>query len=107
MTPRADAVAAGPCDSSLVQTGLQHHQGFFVAAADHFPEARHNFAVWARLGGFEEQMSSTQVFCARGDGEQVEDAVVVNLVHGHEDRVLGILLRRHGEVADVGELRER
>ena len=52
-------------------------------------------------------MATAQVLGAGGDSEEVEDAVVVNLVHGHQDCVLSVLLDGHIKSADIGELRER
>ena len=51
-------------------------------------------------------MAAAQIFCAGGDGKEVEDAVVIDLIHGNEDCVLSVLLDGHAERADIGELRE-
>lgn len=45
------------------------------------------------------------IFDIAGIGKKIEDAVIVDLVHGHQNRVIGVRTHVDGDIAYVRELR--
>lgn len=87
VAPRADAVAHGTGNTTLVQAGLEHHEGLRQARADDFPEAGHDLSVRGQFGRLEQQRPSSEFLCGfrldRGR-QEIKYPVVVDFVHGHQ-----------------------
>ncbi len=105
VTSRADRIAPSASDFALHETSLQHHHSFLEASADDLGEAGDNLSVWALLSALEKQRPAFHIWLLVLCGvpaQQVEDAVVVNFVHGHND---GIFCARVCRYLDVGDRR--
>ena len=107
MASRAHSIAPSTSDFALHETSLQYHHGFFEASADDLGEASNNFSIWTFLSILEEQSPSFYVWllvlcCV--PAQQIEDAVVVYFVHGHDN---GVFYSRVCWEVNVGDRRRR
>lgn len=103
MTARGDAVAPRAGDAALMQSRFEDHEGLTRGGADDFAQAGDDLTLWAGLGGFEEEGAAAGFFdagSARGGGEEVVDAVVVDFVHGDYDGVVGGGVGGDGDICD-------
>jgi hypothetical protein len=107
MASRAHSIAPSTSDFALHETSLQYHHGFFEASADDLGETSNNFSIWTFLSILEEQSPSFYVWLlvlCRVPAQQIEDAVVVYFVHGHDDGIFCVGVCGY---LDVGDRRRR
>lgn len=110
VTSRAHSIAASASDLTLHKARLQDHHSFLEASADDLGKTSHHLAVWALLGAFEEKRSAFHIrlLVLRSiSAQQVEDAVIVYFVHGHDDGVLGARVCGYLDVGDRRGLWQR
>lgn len=90
MTPRAHSIASSASYLALHETCFQHHHSFLEASTDDLGKTGDNLPVWALLGALEEERPAFDVWLLVLCGvsaQQVEDAVVVDFVHRHDNCV--------------------
>jgi hypothetical protein len=105
VTSRAHSIAASASDLTLHETRLQDHHSFLETSADDLGKTSDYLAVWALLGAFEEKRSAFHIrllVLRSVSAQQVEDAVIVYFVHGHDD---GVFSARVGWYLDIGDRR--
>lgn len=110
MASRADCVASSAGNLALHQTCLQNHHGFLEATADDLCETSHDFSVWTLFCALEQQRPAfdTRVLVLqRIATQQIKYAVVVDLVHGYDDSILGARVSWKHYIRHRGGLRQR
>jgi hypothetical protein len=109
MATRADCVTSGASDLSLHKAGLEHHECFFKATADDLSEPSNDLPIWALLCALEQQGTALQIGMLvprRSSRQEVEDTVIVHLIHRYDDSILCVWIRRNVDVMNAGALRK-
>jgi hypothetical protein len=92
VTARANSVAPGSCDLSLHETCLKHHHSLFEATANDLGQTSDDLSFRTLFCTLEQQCSALDarvLALHSAASEEIEDPVVVNLVHGNNDSILG------------------
>jgi len=103
MASRAHGVASRTSNFALRETSLQDHHGLFKTATYDLGETSHNLTLWALFCALEQQCPALDagVLVLHGHASQkVEDAVIVDFVHGYDNRVFGGAVGRYDDIGD-------
>lgn len=106
MTSRADSVASGTCNPSLVKTRFENKKGFLQVRAHYLTKTSNDFAIRRLLGTLEEKSSTLLRHLAQcgGCGQQIVDAVIVHFIHADNDGIFGSVIDVDVNVVDSGRL---
>lgn len=108
MRSRRYAIRSRPGNAALVQPGLEDHESLPHSSAYDLPQAGHDLPIGRLLGGFEEECSTAEIlggFPRQRGSEEVEDPIIIDLVHGDDNSVIGVLVGIDSKVADIRQVR--